>query len=100
MNEERWASFPLHVQMGHIASEVERAANRLAEGHQELSKASLWEVLKLVELTKLTRGGRSFREAARLYEYVAWLWMSEPCPLEELRALGRYCLAFYLRGAF
>jgi len=78
--------------MGNLASELSRVERVLKSHELEKTKNYLWIALELCQQIK-NKFPNS--EIFRLYEYLAGMWLETP-QIEEVQAVQKYALSFYL----
>lgn len=95
MTLERWQTFSLAQQIGHIGSEITRAREWSTNNDLQSKQAALERGLHLLDLTLDDRRWRNrARELARLREVVADHLAREQSYDVSLRFLEEYCLQF------
>ena len=97
MDQERWSTFSLFEQMGHIGSEVSRARS-WQEGNDRVSKNRCIErAFDLVDLTIAdTRWRTRLKEICRFRECLADQYAETKTYFVSLHDLEQYCLEFAL----
>lgn len=95
MTLERWQTFSLAQQLGHIGSEITRARGWSTQNDLQSKQAALERGLHLLDLTLDDRRWRNrARELARLREVVADHLTDKQSYDVSLRFLEDYCFRF------
>ena len=97
IDETRWRRFSFYEQMGHIASELSRAAGFEKKKDLKHTQPALWRLLELVDLTITDpKNRRRLRELCRFKEVLAARYCGPEYYTIKLESLKRYAMDFAL----
>lgn len=95
----RWQTFPLHVQLAHVGSEVERALNWRLRGDTQTSLHAFERGLELLDLTIADpRWRRRLKELCRVREVLVDFFVGTNTYESSSESLRAYFTPFTIRA--